>query len=118
MATGVASNTDDTISMAAPAGGVTAGTLLFNATTKSVSLPMTTATSGNTFSNKILGRVNTVPKSTAAAWLGGQPLNWVSSSSAFKIYTAAGVIHARAAADATAAATTGDVILITPTKGA
>ncbi len=118
MATAIASNTDDTISMAAPAGGVTAGTVLFNTTTKSVSLPMTTAASGVTFSNKVFGRLNTIPKSTAAAWIGGQPLNWVSASSFFKVYTAGGVIHARAAADATAAATTGDVILITPTKGA
>jgi predicted RecA/RadA family phage recombinase len=118
MATGVPGNTDEVISMAAPAGGATAGTILFNTTTKSVTLPMTTATSGSTFANKILGRVNTVPKSTAAAWVAGQPLNWVSASSHFKVYTAAGVIHARAVADATAAATTGDVILITPTKGA
>ena len=36
MATGVPSNTDDTVPMSAPAGGVTANTILFNTTTKRV----------------------------------------------------------------------------------
>lgn len=118
MATGVPSNTDEVISLAAPAGGATANTLIFSASLKMLVLPMTTATSGNTYSAKILGRVNTVPKSTAGAFTGGQPLNWASTAASFKAYTAGGVIHARAAGDATAAATTCDVFLICPTKGA
>jgi hypothetical protein len=118
MATGVAGNYDVDVPMSAPAGGLTAGTLYYNATTKSVYLPMVTATSGNTATVRIFGKATAMPKSTAAAWVCGQGLNWVTSTSAFKVYTAGGVIHARAVADATAAATTGDVVLITPCKGA
>ncbi len=116
MATAVPSNTDETIVLAAPVGGATYGTVIFNATLKRLYLPMTTAASGVNYTAKVLGRVNTIPKSTAGAFTGGQLLNWASTAASFKAYTAAGVAHAMAAADATAAATTCDVFLIHPVK--
>jgi hypothetical protein len=50
-------NFEGTLAMVAPAGGVTVGTPVYNSTSKQVCLPMTAATSGNTYSAKVVGLV-------------------------------------------------------------
>jgi hypothetical protein len=109
---------DETLSYAAPAGGATAGTMLYNATSKMVVLPLTTATSGNTFTAKIRGLVKGAPRSTAVstAWTVGIGLAWVTATSKFKIATAASLAAAQAAAVTGTTDTTGDVILIFPAR--
>lgn len=107
---------DIAIALTAPAGGVTAGTLVYNSTSKAVVLPMTTATSGNTYTGKIIGLVRSAPKLSGAAWTVLRSLTWVSSLSKFKSSTG-GASQAVAYSAAASADTTGDVILRLPCTG-
>ena len=102
----------------APAGGVTAYTPSYNATSKMLTLPMTTATSGNTYSGKVTGLVKGMAKFTGVAWVHGQALRWITSLNLWKITTInTHVSQGSASTAATAAATTGDVILRFPCAG-
>lgn len=94
----------------APAGGATAGTMIRNSTTLALILPMTTATSGNSYTGKIAGRVNGVARLTATDWIVGMPLSH--DGTAFSTVKTGVAIVAHAANAATA--TTGDVILCPP----
>lgn len=109
-------NFEGTMELTAPAGGVTAGTMSYNSTSKMVVLPMTTATSGNTYTGKVMGLVKTVPKLSGAAWTVLRSLTWVSSTSKFKSSTG-GASQAVAFNAAASADTTGDVILRLPCTG-
>lgn len=111
-------NFEDTLAMVAPAGGAVVGTPIYNSTAKNVVLPMTAATSGNTYSAKVLGLVTGAAKLTGVAWVQGRPLRWISSTSKFAVTTATTqVSQAVAAAAAAAGDTTGDVILRFPVPG-
>jgi predicted RecA/RadA family phage recombinase len=111
-------NFEGTLAMVAPAGGVTVGTPVYNSTSKQVCLPMTAATSGNTYSAKVVGLVKTVAKLTGVAWVQGRSLRWISSTSRFAVTTATTQISQGSAAAAAAAGdTTGDVILRFPVPG-
>ncbi len=109
-------NFDNIVTPTAPAGGVTAGTmLLYDSTNKLVGLPMTTAASGVTFALKVFGRVNGVTKSTATAWVIGDRLasnsvcvfSVAASTAASTIDRACGfAASTQAAGDAT-----GDIVL-------
>jgi hypothetical protein len=111
-------NYEGTLQATAPAGGAVVGTFLYNSTTKSLTLPQTAATSGNAFTGRMQGLVTGVAKFTGVAWVQGQSLRWVSTLSLFKITTInTHVSQATAAAAATAAASTGDIILRFPVAG-
>ena len=100
----------DTLTFVAPAGAATAGTIIRNATTLAVILPMTTAASGSNYIGKIAGRVNGVTRLTATDWIVGMPLSH--DGTAFSTVKTGVAIIAHAANAATA--TTGDVILCPP----
>jgi hypothetical protein len=102
--------------LVAPAGGATAGTIIYDSTSLVVVLPMTTATSGSTYTGKVIGRVNSVAKVSGTAWVGGAALTWVSSSSAFQITVSGSgqTTQAVAFGAASSAAVTGDVVLRHP----
>lgn len=111
-------NFEGTTASVAPAGGVTVGTLVYNSTSKAVVLPMTAATSGNTYTAKTNGLVRTVAKLTGVAWVQHRSLRWISSTSKFAVTTATTqVSQATAFAAAAAGDTTGDVILRFPVPG-
>lgn len=99
------------LSFVAPAGGATAGTLIVDSTTKAVILPLTTATSGNSYVGKCSGRVNGVARLTATDWIAGMRL--AHDGTAFTTVTT-GAVACVAHAAAAATATTGDVILHLP----
>jgi hypothetical protein len=106
-----------TLQLLAPAGGVTAGTMIFVATARNryAVLPMTTATSGNTYTGLVEGYVKDAPVSTlCAATTGGVPLIWLTTVGKFKHVTAAGNTQAISVGTITAGATTADVILRLP----
>lgn len=111
-------NFDDTLNLTAPAGGAAVGTPIYNSTSKLVSYPMTAATSGNTYTGKVNGRVNSIRKLTGVAWVAGQPLRWISSLSKWSKTTInTHVSQGVAAADAASADLYGDVILRFPVAG-
>lgn len=90
---------------------VTAGTLYYNATSKAVVLPMTSAITGATYAAKITGLVRTVPKATGAAWTVNRSLSWTST----KFKSCTGSTSQAVAYNAAASGdTTGDVILRLP----
>lgn len=105
------SNFEGTMELTAPAGGVTVGTLVYNSTSKMVVLPMTAATSGNTYTAKVVGLVKSVLKVTGAAWTQGRSLSWTSTK--FKSCTGS-TSQATAFNAAASGDTTGDVILRFP----
>lgn len=110
-------NYEGTLTLLAPAGGVTAGTMVFVATAlkRYAVLPMTTATSGNTYSGLVEGYIVGAPVSTlCAAITGGVPLLWQTTVAKFKHVTAAGNSQAVSVGTITAGATTADVILRFP----
>jgi hypothetical protein len=109
-------NINDVITLTAPAGGVTAGTVSYNSTSKALVLPMTTATSGNTYAGKITGLIRAVAKTTGAAWTVNRSLTWVSSTAKFKSCTG-GASQATAYNAALTGDTTGDVVLRLPVTG-
>ena len=112
------SNFDETLPLTAPAGGAVVGTPIYNSTSKLVSYPMTAANSGNTYTGKVNGRVNSARKLSGVAWVAGQPLRWVSSLNKWaKTTINTHVSQAVAAADAASADLYGDIILRFPVAG-
>lgn len=110
-------NFEGAIQLLAPAGGVTAGTMIFVATARNryAVLPMTTATSGNTYTGLVEGYIKDAPVSTlCAATTGGVPLTWLTTVGKFKHMTAAGNAQALSVGTISAGATTADVILRFP----
>lgn len=109
-------NFENTLEMTAPAGGVTVGTMVFDATLRVLVLPLTTATSGNTYCAKVAGKVLSVPVVSTAAYSQGQALAWSTTSTALGAITTGTTANSQAVAAAAIAsgATTGDVILRFP----
>lgn len=118
MSVGYPSNFDESLPLTAPAGGAVVGTPIYNSTSKMVSYPQTAATSGNTYTGRVGGRINSARKLTGVAWVAGQALRWVSSTSKWaKTTINTHVSQATAAADAASADLYGDVILRFPVAG-
>lgn len=118
MSINYSSNFEETLEMTAPAGGAVVGTPIYNSTSKVVSLPMTAATSGNTYTGKVTGMVRAMAKLTGVAWVQGRSLRWISSTSKWAVTTATTqVSQGSAAATQAAGDTTGDVILRFPVPG-
>ena len=109
-------NFEGTATLVAPAGGSTTGTLIFDATTRNLILPMTTATSGANYTGLIMGLMRSVPVSATVALAVGQPLAWGTTNSTFTQCAtgATGVCHGYAAAPIGTADATGDVYVIPP----
>ncbi len=99
------------LSFIAPAGGVTAGTLIVNSTTKAAIYPLTTAASGVAYSGKVFGLIKGVPRVTTTDWIVGMRL--AHDGTAFVVTTTGAASVVGWAANA-ATATTGDVILTLP----
>lgn len=110
-------NFEGTLAMVAPAGGAVVGTPIYNSTSKLVCLPMTAATSGNTYTGKVNGLIKTTAKLTGVAWVQGQPLRWLTTNRWAKTTINTHVSQGVAAAAAAAGDTTGDVILRFPVAG-
>lgn len=111
-------NFEGTMPLTAPAGGATTGTLIMNATSKLVSMPMTTVTSGNTYTGKVVGLIRNSTKLSGVAWVSGQSLRWLSSTSKWaKTTINTHVSQGTAYGDATSAAILGDVVLRFPVAG-
>jgi predicted metal-dependent phosphotriesterase family hydrolase len=118
MSVGYSSNFDDTLELTAPAGGAAVGTPIYNSTSKLVSYPMTAATSGNLYTGKVNGMIKSARKLSGVAWVAGQALRFVSSTSKWaKTTINTHVTQGTAAADATSADIYGDVILRFPSAG-
>ncbi len=112
------SNFDDTLELTAPAGGAVVGTPIYNNTSKLVAYPMTPATSGATYTGKVNGMIRNARKLTGVAWVAGQALRWVSSTSKWaKTTINTHVSQATAAGDPASADLYGDVILRFPVAG-
>lgn len=108
-------NFDETLEFVAPVGGATTGTLIvFTAAQGTAVLPLTTATSGNTFVGKVTGRVKSVTKTTVA-WITGEAL-LITTAGVAAAVTAGNFSNAIAATASAATATTGDVILRAPAQ--
>ena len=110
-------NFEGTLRLLAPAGGVTAGTMIFVATARNryAVLPMTSATSGNTYVGMVEGYVKDAPVSTTCtATTGGVPLTWLTTVGKFKQLTAATNAQALSVGTISSGATTADVILRFP----
>ncbi len=90
---------------------VTAGTLVVTATTLIACLPMTSTTSGNTYTGKIYGRVNDVTKSSATAFLAGAELT-ISTAGVVTAASVAGIVNAYAYGGALSTAVLMDVLLV------
>lgn len=110
-------NFEQTMTLVAPAGGVTAFTLSFNTTSRVISLPLQTATSGNSYVGKVVGFVGTAPVASVAAMVAGQPLTWSTANTNFTpvVTGTTAVVHAWLAAPSVSTTLTGDVILTLPT---
>ncbi len=104
---------DDTLPFVAVTAA-TAGTLVVTATTLIANLPMTSATSGNTYTGKITGRVNGVTKSSATTFLSGAPLQIGTNGVALAMASAGTVVNAYAVGGNTTTSTLMDVILCFP----
>lgn len=103
------------LTFVAPAGGATAGTIIYNSTTKCAIFPLTTAASGANYIGKAEGLVKGVSRITTTDWIVGMRL--AHDGTAFTtVTTAAAAVVAHAANAATA--TTGDVILCFPDSNA
>jgi hypothetical protein len=109
-------NFENTITLVAPAGGATTGTLIYNATTKVVAYPLTTATSGSDYVAKVVGRLNGVAVESVAAMAAGTPLTYKTATSNFGPITTGttGILNAWLAAPSVSTVLTGDVILCLP----
>ena len=116
MATATADNFEGTITRVAPAGGATAGTLIYDSTMRALFLAMTTATSGNNYTAKAFGLIRGAPVSSAAAVLGGFPLTWSTATSKFAKATSAATtfIQGWANSGVASGSTTIDVVLTLP----
>jgi hypothetical protein len=109
-------NFEQTLALTAPAGGAVVGTLILAATSNMVILPMTAATSGNTYTGKVVGLVKSVIKKSNAAWVVGDSLRFTGTKFARTTINTQ-VSQATAAAAATSGAIVGDVILRFPCAG-
>lgn len=110
-------NFDETMEFVAPAGGATAGTLIVEATTLKVTLPLISATSGNNYTGKCFGRIDGVTKSSATAFLAGAALTIKTDGVAYA-RTAAGIVNAWAFGAAVSTDTSMSVILTLPIDAA
>ncbi len=110
-------NFEGTIQQVALAGGATVGTMHFETTSRLPSLPMTTATSGNTFIGKVMGLVRSAPVASAAAIKAGMALNWNTTTNLYTpiVTGTTAIVNAYAFGAIAISSTTGDVILCLPT---
>ena len=110
-------NFDETMVFTAVAA-VSAGVLQVTATTLIACLPLTSATSGNTYTGKITGRVSGVTKSSATAFLAGAPIQITTAGLALAMASAGTIVNAYAYGDwatsGSTAGTTMDVVLCLP----
>jgi hypothetical protein len=79
-------------------------------------MPMTAATSGNTYTGKVMGLLRNVIKKSGTAWVAGQSLRFTGTKFATTTINTQ-VSQASAFAAATSAAIVGDVILRYPCAG-
>lgn len=101
----------DTLTLIAPAGGVTSGKAVLVGAL--VVIPMNDAAAGATFEGKTNEAFDNQLKAGGAAWTAGQVLYFDSADSTFKTATGATARRAAvAAADAAAGDTTGSVKLL------
>lgn len=110
------SNYEGTVVAVAPAGGVTAGTVVFNASYRTLLLPLTSATSGATYTALADGCVVSAPVASAAAYAAGQSLAWSTANSnlgAIVTGTTANA-HAFPISAVASGATTADVVIHLP----
>jgi hypothetical protein len=106
------SNFEGTLPLVAAAGGATAGTMHFDVTRKVLSLPMSSATSGNSFVGLVQGLIRGVPVHTGAL-VAGARMVWATGTS--RLIPATGsTTNAYAAAAKAAGGTTGDFALVLP----
>ncbi len=106
---------DSNTQLCTAVGTVTAFNLVVTATTLIAMLPLQSATSGNTFVAKVLGRVGGVTKSTSTAFLANAPLSITTAGVALAANSTNNVVNAHAANDAAAGDATMDVDLCAPT---
>jgi hypothetical protein len=110
-------NACETLIFTAPAGGVTAFTATFDATSRVLCVPCIDATSGATYPawcNQY--RANGIDCSSGYAYSAGEPVAWSTGNSQFEKITTGTTanIHAYAAEDIASGSTTGDFILSLP----
>ncbi len=110
------SNYEGTLLFTAPAGGVTAGTLVFDATNRVLNLPTVTATSGNTYAGKVAGMVISAPCASGQAYNAGQPVLWSTGNTNLTVATTGTTVnhHAVAAKEIATGSVTGDFIISLP----
>lgn len=110
------SNYEGTITATAPAGGVTAGTVVFNTSYRTLLLPLTSATSGATYTALADGCVVSAPVASGAAYAAGQSLGWSTANTnlgAIVTGTTANA-HAFPIAAVASGSTTADVVIHLP----
>jgi hypothetical protein len=99
--------------LTAPAGGVTAFTLLMLDTQdRPVVLPLATATSGNTFPAMVEGGIAGAPINTTVACVHGAPLAWSTANSNFAEVATGSTANTQAVADQVIATSTATASLI------
>jgi hypothetical protein len=106
----------DTLPLVAPAGGTTAGTVIFNTTTRNFIFPLETVTSGSTYIGKVRGLLKGVAIESVAAMAAGTPLEYQTATSNFGPVTSGttATIQAWLAAPSVSTVLTGDIILTMP----
>ena len=97
-----------TLTLTAPAGGVTSGTALLIGT-NIFGVPVTDAVAGDTFALKVGGVFDNQPKDTAAAWAEGDLLYWDNTNKKFTKTSAGNTKVGVAVAAALQADTVGSV---------
>lgn len=110
------SNYEGTITATAPAGGVTAGTVVFSTAHRCLLLPMISALSGATYTALADGCVVSAPVSSGAAYAAGQSLGWSTASSYLAAITTGTTANAQAFPISAVASgsTTADVVIHPP----
>ena len=105
-------NFEGLVTLAAPTGGVSAGTMYSIGAL--VCLAMIDADATEDFTAKVQGRIKDAPKTggTGLGWTAGDRLYWDDGESEFTTTATGNNAVAYAAADAATGATTGDVILL------
>lgn len=98
--------------MTAPAGGVTAFTLLCDATDRTVVLPLATATSGNTYPALVAGGIAGAAIATTVSGGHGLPLAWSTANSNFAEIASGTTANAQAVLDAVVTSGTATASLI------
>lgn len=103
--------------MTAPAGGVTAFTLLCDATDRTVVLPLATATSGNSYPALVEGGIAGAAIATTVSGGQGLPLAWSTANSNFAEVASGTSANTQAVLDAviTSGTATAALILRFPT---